>query len=100
MILLLSVIIREIPLGDTPFLFSFSKDSGLCICEINTDHIYYENFVEKMDDSARTAFQLLIASFVRATDEAPRDKRSTYRSIMHEWNYKMNKYISKYLGIN
>ncbi len=97
-ILLQSVIIREKAKGDSIALFDFSKDSGLCICDLNTEHIYYETYVEKMDESAKNAFRLLVASFVRALNEAQNDKRNSYRALMHDWNYKMSRYIRTYLG--
>lgn len=98
-ILLQKVLIKEEKLGEVPYLFTFSTDTGLCICKINVDHIYYEKFIEDMESSAKNAFLLLIASFVRAADEAIREKRSSYKDLMNDWNFKMNKYIKIYLGI-
>lgn len=99
-ILFQTILIKEEKLGDTPYLFTFSADTGLCICKINSDHIYYKEFVENVDIKSFTAFQLLIASFVKTADEAPREKRNAYKALMDDWNYKMNKYIRTYLGLD
>lgn len=100
-ILLQKVLIKEVGLGENkPYLFDFSVETGLCICTINTDHIYYENFVENMDAKSKTAFLLLLASLARTADEAPRDKRSLYSNLINEWNFKMNRYLIEYLGLD
>lgn len=100
-ILRLKVIIKEQEAnGITPYLFTFSVDTGLCICTIYTDHVYYENFISKMDDFGKNAFKLLIASFIKTIDESGPEKRKQYKSLMNDWNYKMNKYISTYLGLD
>ena len=80
-------------------LFMLSVDTGICICTINTGSIYYDHYVVNMNDEAKLAFKLLLASFVRTIDEAAPEKRPTYKSLMSEWNYKLNKYLSSFLGI-
>lgn len=100
-LLLQKVIFVEKEANDaTPYLFTFSVDTGMCICTIYTDHVYYENYISKLDEAGKTAFKLLVASFVRAVDEAAPEKRKPYRRLMNDWNYKMNKYIQAYLGLN
>lgn len=84
----------------TKDLFLLSVDTGICICTINTSSIYYEKYVSAMSEDSKMAFELLLASFVRTIDEASYENRPRYKKLMSEWNYKLNKYLTEYLGIN
>lgn len=84
----------------TKDLFMLNVDTGICICTINTANIYYEHYVSNMNEEAKLAFELLLASFVRTIDEAAREKRTTYKNLMGEWNYKLNKYVAEFLGLD
>lgn len=98
-LLLQKVVIREEDVTQyTSALFTMSVDTGICICTINTGSIYYDNYVTNMTDESQQAFNLLLASFVRTIDEAVPEKRTTYKQLMGEWNYKLNKYLSEFLG--
>lgn len=100
-LLLQKVVIQEEDVSKyTTDLFMLSVDTGICICTINTGSLYYDNYVTTMDDESKLAFQLLLASFVRTIDEAAPEKRPTYKKLMSEWNYKLNTYLSKFLGID
>ena len=81
-------------------LFMLSVDTGICICTINTGSIYYEHYVCNMGEEAKLAFELLLASFVRTIDEAAPEKRTSYKKLMDEWNFKLNKYLSEFLGLD
>ena len=100
-LLLQKVVIEEKDISKyTPNLFVLSVDTGICICTINTGSLYYTKYVATMNDDAKLAFELLLASFVRTIDEAAPEKRSVYKKLMGEWNYKLNTYLSKFLGID
>lgn len=100
-LLLQKVIIREKDVTEyTNDLFMFSVDTGICICTINTGSLYYDHYVMGMTDESKLAFELLLASFVRTMDEAAPEKRPSYKKLMNEWNYKLNKYLSEFLGID
>ena len=77
-----------------------SVDTGICICTINTGSLYYDRYVTGMSDEAKLAFELLLASFVRTIDEAAPEKRPSYKKLMSEWNFKLNKYLSEFLGLD
>ena len=81
-------------------LFMLSVDTGICICTINTGSLYYDRYVTGMGDEAKLAFELLLASFVRTIDEAAPEKRPSYKKLMSEWNFKLNKYLSEFLGLD
>lgn len=100
-IMLLKVVINEKALGEyTQNLFTFSVDTGFCICNINTDNIYYDKYVSHMDEESQNAFRLLIASFVRTINESAPEKRHLHKNFMNEWNYKINKYLATFLGMD
>lgn len=100
-LLLQKVVIQEEDVTKyTTDLFMMSVDTGICICTINTGSLYYDHYVNNMSDEAKLAFELLLASFVRTTDEAAPEKRPTYKKLMSEWNFKLNKYLSEFLGID
>ena len=99
--MLQKVVIQEEDVSKyTTDLFMLSVDTGICICTINTGSLYYEHYVNTMNDESKLAFELLLASFVRTIDEAAPEKRPTYKKLMSEWNYKLNTYLSKFLGID
>lgn len=100
-LLLQKVVIKEMDCSMfTPNLFMFSVDTGICICTINTGSLYYDKYVSTMDDEAKEAFELLLASFVRTIDEAAPEKRPAYKNLMGDWNYKLNKYLTEFLGLD
>lgn len=100
-LLLQKVVIQEEDISQyTSDLFVMSVDTGICICTINTGSLYYDNYVTNMTDEAKMAFELLLASFVRTIDEAAPEKRPTYKKLMGEWNFKLNKYLSEFLGLD
>lgn len=100
-LLLQKVVIQEEDVSKyTNNLFMMSVDTGICICTINTGSLYYDNYVINMNNEAKLAFDLLLASFVRTIDEAAPEKRPTYKKLMDEWNFKLNKYLSEFLGID
>lgn len=100
-LLLQKVVIQEEDVSKyTSDLFMLSVDTGICICTINTGSLYYDHYVTNMNDDSKLAFELLLASFVRTIDEAAPEKRPVYKKLMSEWNYKLNTYLAKYLGID
>ncbi len=100
-LLLQKVVIQEEDVSKyTSDLFMLSVDTGICICTINTGSLYYDRYVTGMSDEAKLAFELLLASFVRTIDEAAPEKRPSYKKLMSEWNFKLNKYLSEFLGLD
>ena len=98
-LLLQKVVIKEEDISKyTKKLFVLSVDTGICICTINTNSLYYDRYVSNMTDEGKYAFELLLASFVRTIDEAAPEKRNSYKTMMDEWNYKLNKYLCEFLG--
>jgi len=77
-----------------PF-FDYEFGMGVCICTINTDHIFYKNFLMHIEGNSdnKVAFELFIASLIRTIDETTEKRRDAYDSLIQEWNEKLRKYI-------
>lgn len=100
-LLLQKVVIKEEDVSQyTTDMFMLSVDTGICICTINTGSLYYDHYVTYMKDEEKLAFELLLASFVRTIDEAAPEKRTSYKRLMSEWNFKLNKYLTEFLGLD
>ncbi|NFH80190.1 ATP-binding protein [Clostridium botulinum] len=80
-----------------PFI-DYETSLGICKCIINTDHIFYEKFIKHIEiyADAKVAFELLLASLIRARDEIIDDKKKKmYDDVIDDWNYKLKKYIER-----
>lgn len=78
-----------------PFL-DYETSLGICKCIINTDHVFYKKFMTHIehDDEARVAFELFLASLIRARDEIMDDtKKDMYDEVIADWNAKLTQYI-------
>lgn len=77
-----------------PF-FDYEFGMGVCICTINTDHLFYKNFLIHIenDPDNKVAFELFIASLIRTIDETTEKRREAYDYLVQEWNEKLRKYI-------
>ena len=75
--------------------FDYEFKMGVCICIINTDHIFYKNFWGHIEDNpdSKVAFELFIASLIRTIDETKESRQVTYNELVVEWNEKLRKYI-------
>ncbi|MDP4146981.1 MAG: ATP-binding protein [Bacillota bacterium] len=80
--------------GRGPF-FDYEFGMGVCICTINTDHVFYKNFLTNFQNNheAKVAFELFIASLIRTIDETTEKKQEMYDYLIQEWNEKLRKYI-------
>jgi len=77
--------------------FDYEFGMGISKCIINTDHVFYKNFVrhlEEDDSKFKTAFELFIASLVITIDEASDVERESFDELVTIWNEKLRKYIN------
>ncbi|MEG0073632.1 MAG: ATP-binding protein [Clostridia bacterium] len=67
-----------------------------CICNINTENIFYKKFYSKLDDSSteKTTFDLFICAIARTINEATSDNEKLYQIFVEEFNKKLTRYIS------
>jgi hypothetical protein len=75
---------------------------GTTCCIINTDHIFYKNFVQRLenDPDFKTTFELFLASLVLTIDQANDRERESFDELITIWNEKLRKYINEQIGSN
>ncbi len=80
--------------------FEVDLSRGICKCIINTDHIFYEKFLEKIKENKEIIeiFEIFLASLARLMDELPLEEERKIKSFVEEWNYKLTKYIKSQYG--
>jgi hypothetical protein len=86
--------------GGGPF-FDYSFSFGSCYITINTAHIFYQKFFAEIENTPemKTAFELLIAAFVKTIDERTSETAKEVSDvIVQEWNVKLRRYINEQYG--
>ena len=84
-------------LGKTAGLFDYSFGLGSCLVTFNMEHIFYKNFLEdvlKTNDS-KVAFELFVASLVKAIDETKISQEEQNDNLIAVWNEKLRRYINE-----
>lgn len=79
-----------------PFI-DYSFELGTCILKFNMDHNFYKNFIENSDssDDKNMAYELLMASLVKAIDETKKNQEEQNDNLMQTWNEKLRKYVNE-----
>lgn len=72
---------------DTDFSF------GHVSVTINTAHIFYSEFVEKMPEESRLAFELFIAALAKAIDLTNIHNSDQNDELLQQWDYRLNSYL-------
>lgn len=83
--------------GKTAGLFDYSFELGSCIVKFNLDHIFYKTTLENIFQSsdAKVAFELFVASLVRAVDETNIQQEEENDNLIAIWNEKLRRYINE-----
>jgi hypothetical protein len=84
-------------LGRTGGIFDYEFSLGTCLVKINTSHIFYKKFLENVmrDPDTKTAFELFIASLVKAIDETELRQSEQNDNLIAMWNEKLRRYINE-----
>lgn len=84
-------------LGKTAGLFDYSFELGSCLVKFNMDHIFYKTFLEDIFKSTDTkvAFELFVASLVKAVDETKISQEEANDNLIAIWNEKLRRYINE-----
>ena len=84
-------------LGKTAGLFDYSFELGSCLVTFNMDHIFYKTTLEDIFKSidAKTAFELFVASLVKAVDETKKSQEEQNDNLIAIWNEKLRRYINE-----
>lgn len=83
--------------GKTAGLFDYSFEFGNCQVIFNMDHIFYKSTLEEIFKSvdAKVAFELFVASLVRAIDETNIQQEEENDNLIAIWNEKLRRYINQ-----
>lgn len=84
-------------LGKTAGLFDYSFELGSCLVTFNMDHIFYKTTLSEIFTStdAKTAFELFVASLVKAVDETKKSQEEQNDNLIAIWNEKLRRYINE-----
>lgn len=84
-------------LGKTAGLFDYSFELGSCKVTFNMDHIFYKNCLENIfkENDIKVAFELFVASLVKAMDDTKIDQGDQNDNLIAGWNEKLRKYINE-----
>lgn len=78
---------RNSPFIDTDFSL------GNVTVIINTEHIFYNEFIVKMADEDRVAFELFIGAFAKAIDKTNIHNSDQNDQLISEWNNRLVSYL-------
>ena len=83
--------------GKTAGLFDYSFEFGNCQVIFNMDHIFYKTALEEIFKTVDTkvAFELFVASLVRAVDETNIQQEEENDNLIAIWNEKLRRYINE-----
>lgn len=84
-------------LGKTAGLFDYSFELGSCLVKFNMEHIFYKNFLEDVlkTNDTKVAFELFVASLVKAVDETKISQEEENDNLIAVWNEKLRRYINE-----
>ena len=60
---------------------------------INTEHIFYNEFISKMPEDSKLAFELFIASLAKAIDLTNVNNSDQNDELMENWDNRLKKYL-------
>ena len=84
-------------LGKTAGLFDYSFELGSCLLTFNMDHIFYKTALNSIFESVdvKTAFELFVASLIKAIDETKKSQEEENDNLIAIWNEKLRRYINE-----
>ncbi len=84
-------------LGRTGGIFDYEFEYGTCLVKINISHIFYKKFLEGIikNIDTKVAFELFIASLVKAIDETELRQSEQNDNLIALWNEKLRRYINE-----
>ena len=80
---------RNSPFVDTDFSL------GNVTVTINTEHIFYNEFIAKMNDDSKVAFELFIGAFAKAIDKTNIHNSDENDELISEWNRRLVYYLKQ-----
>ena len=82
-------------LGRTGGIFDYEFEYGICLLKFNISHIFYKKYLEDImrNIDTKVAFELFVASLVKAIDETQIQQAEQNDNLMVLWNEKLRKYF-------
>lgn len=80
---------RNGPFLDTDFSL------GHVSVTVNTAHIFYSEFVDKMPEESRLAFELFVASLAKAIDLTNIHNSEQNDELLQQWDYRLKTYLKQ-----
>ena len=80
---------RNGPFIDTDFTL------GTVIVKINTEHLFYSEFLEKMPEDQWTAYELFIGALARAINKTNRTNAEQNDELLQEWDIRLKAYLKQ-----
>lgn len=80
---------RNSPFVDTDFSL------GNVTVTINTEHIFYNEFIAKMNEDSKIAFELFIGAFAKAIDKTNIHNSEQNDELISEWNRRLVYYLKQ-----
>lgn len=83
--------------GKSAGLFDYSFEFGNCQVVFNMDHIFYKTTLEDIfkNPDTKVAFELFVASLVRAVDETNISQEDQNDNLIAIWHEKLRRYINE-----
>ena len=80
---------RNGPFIDTDFSI------GHVVATINTEHIFYNEFIDKMPEDSKLAFELFMAALAKAIDLTNTHNRDENDKLIQAWDYRLKSYLNQ-----
>lgn len=89
--------VKHANLGKQAGLFDYSFELGSCLVTFNMDHIFYKTTLSTLFEliDVKTAFELFVASLVKAVDETKMSQEEENDNLISRWNEKLRRYINE-----
>lgn len=79
---------------DSEAFFDVSTSKGLTLVLFNTNHVFYQKLVSKLDGDELEIMQTTIAGFARVMNETTDERRLTYlNTIRREWGLVISEFL-------
>lgn len=88
--------------NSAPLFFDYRHRKGIVECVINTEHEFYQKFVDPVINANifnKQCFQLLVGSMARIFDETiDEDRRKIHERFIQKWGMKLAEYMDEVEG--
>ncbi len=68
---------------------------GTVVLTINTSHIFYDEFISKMEEENIVAFELFIGALAKAINKTNVHNSDENDTLLQEWDYRLKKYLQQ-----